>query len=70
LAFGQIGKPYDWRGVLRFVSRKPHHVNGAWFCSELVFECLARSGVRLLDRIEASDVSPQLLSYSTLLEAV
>jgi uncharacterized protein YycO len=58
------GKPYDWRSVLRFVSRTPARENGKWFCSELVFAALGHVGLDLLARIEAHNVSPGMLGLS------
>jgi hypothetical protein len=58
------GKGYDWRSVLRFVSRTPARENGRWFCSELVFGALAHVGLRVLARIEAHNVSPGMLALS------
>ena len=60
----QIGKRYDYRSVLRFVSRRPADENDAYFCSELVFRYFEEGGLRLLRGIEAHDVSPRDLSLS------
>ena len=35
-AESQVGKPYDYMGVLRFVTRRKHGTDARWFCSELV----------------------------------
>lgn len=66
LAFAERerGKGYDWRSVLRFVSRTPARENGRWFCSELVYAALAHVGIRLLERISAHNVSPGMLPLS------
>lgn len=58
------GKPYDWRSVLRFISRTPARENGRWFCSELVYAALAHVGIHLLARIEPHNVSPGMLTLS------
>ena len=63
----QIGKPYDYIGVLRFVTRRRKGGPRKWFCSELVFAAFKAVGISLLERTEAWEVSPQLLSRSTLL---
>lgn len=63
------GKGYDWRSVLRFVSRTPARENGRWFCSELVFAACLHVGIRLLARIEAHNVSPGHLALSHQLHA-
>ncbi len=64
------GKPYDWRSVLRFVTRTPARENGRWFCSELVYGALAHVNIHLLARIEAHNVSPGMLALSDKLHAV
>ncbi|MEW6306060.1 MAG: hypothetical protein AB1705_21495 [Verrucomicrobiota bacterium] len=67
--YAQLGKPYDYTSVLRFISRrKASRESGhRWFCSELVFAAFHHAGVRLLDRVEPWAVSPGLLSLSPLL---
>lgn len=59
------GKGYDWRSVLRFVTRRPARENGRWFCSELVYAALAHVNIHLLARIEAHNVSPGMLALSS-----
>jgi uncharacterized protein YycO len=66
----QIGKPYDYLAILRFVTRRRHDDHARWFCSELVFEFAAQMGVRLLERTEAWEVSPGMLARSPLLRRV
>lgn len=66
-AEAQCGKPYDYLGVLRFMSRRTSSANHRWFCSELVFEAFMRAGLPLLARTPSSRVSPGLLSRSPLL---
>ena len=63
----QVGCKYDYRGALRFISRRPASVNSKWFCSELVFAALEYGGVKLLHNVAAWEVSPALLSMSPLL---
>lgn len=69
LAFAksQLGKKYDWRGVLRFVDKLPARENDKWFCSELVHKSLSTAGVRLLERIPSAEVSPAMVAWSPLL---
>jgi uncharacterized protein YycO len=69
-ALKQIGMPYDYWSVARFLTKVPARENGKWFCSELVLKAIAESGLRLLKRIESAEVSPGLLSYSPLLMQV
>lgn len=63
----QLDKGYDWRSVLRFVSKVPSSDNSRWFCSELVFKAIAVAGVRLLDRVPSAEVSPAMINLSPLL---
>jgi uncharacterized protein YycO len=62
----QLGKPYDYTMVARFISRRPAHraESGKWFCSELVFAAFAHAGLLLLRDTQAWEVSPELLSKS------
>lgn len=65
-AAAQIGKPYDWTMVLRFVSRRQESraSTGKWFCSELVYASWKSTGVELLRATEPWEVSPGLLGRS------
>ncbi len=66
----QIGKAYDYRGVLRFLSRRDpreivdHRHTRRWFCSVLIFCAYLHVRRPLLDRVSPHKVSPALLSYS------
>lgn len=69
LAFleSQLGKPYDYLGVMRFLPRwKEGIFSERWFCSELFY--IAVPG--LLERVPAVKVSPSMLSYSPRLRKV
>lgn len=44
----QLGRPYDWRGVLSFLFRARMQRKGSWFCSELVAYCCRMIGRQLL----------------------
>lgn len=59
-ALAQVGKPYDYVSVLRFVSRRQasRESSGKWFCSELVFAAFRKAGINLLARVEPWAVSP------------
>lgn len=65
----QIGKGYDWFGVLRFIPRW-RKSNNRWFCSELIYEAMRRAGLTMLRDIPASKVSPGLLSQSPYLTQI
>jgi len=70
LFMGQLGMPYDYWSVARFITKKPARENGKWFCSEIVFKTLADAGTRLLARIPSAEVSPAHLGISPLLVKV
>lgn len=63
----QLGMPYDYWSVARFISKRPARENGKWFCSEIVHKTLADAGTRLLARIPSAEVSPAHLGISPLL---
>lgn len=60
----QLGMPYDWRSVFKFMTRTPARENGKWFCSELVFKAIEKTYLRLLN-MSAEYVNPGHLSAST-----
>ena len=64
-AYGQsqMGRSYDFRSVLKFVTRTPAKENGKWFCSELVFQMLAVAYLRVL-QMRAEYVNPGHLALS------
>lgn len=67
----QIGKRYDLRGVLGFISRRDSaQYQDRWFCSELVFTALLRVGLPLLSNVPAHRVSPGMLALSPRLRYV
>ena len=65
----QIGKPYDWLGILGFLLRNwKLEEKYKWFCSELVFTAFWQAGARLLLNTHPSEVSPRLFLKSPLLQ--
>jgi len=66
----QVGMKYDFRSVVRFMSRVQASANDKWFCSELVFAAFLYINRVLLKRIDASCVSPALLSLSPCLSFI
>jgi len=60
----QVGKKYDFVGVMRFMSRRNKDNPDKWFCSELVFAAFAAAGINLLERIKAYQVAPVTLVTS------
>lgn len=69
MARSQVGKPYDWRGVFRFLSRSTPSVDGAWFCSELVAAAFAAAKFPLLNRVPQK-IFPGLIPASPRLRKV
>jgi uncharacterized protein YycO len=63
---GEVGKPYDFRAVFRFVSRVPATKNNRWFCSELAAAAFAHAGMPLLHQ-EPEHISPRDLAMSPFL---
>lgn len=64
----QLGCGYDYRSVLRFISRRDAGSKDKWFCAEWVAAAIQGEGVDLLSRIHAWAISPAMLSYSPLLD--
>lgn len=59
-ARSQIGKPYDWPGVLGIGFRRNWQESDAWFCSELVAWAFGVSGSPLF-RTEHWRITPQTI---------
>ena len=54
----QIGKRYDFGGIVALPFRKPWHSRSKWFCSELVAAALIASGLPKM-RVDAYRVTPR-----------
>jgi uncharacterized protein YycO len=65
-AESKLGCGYDYRSVLRFVTRRRPSEDDRWFCSELVFAAFLEGGIVLLDNIVAAAVSPAHLRLPTI----
>lgn len=58
-ALEQLGKPYDWLGVIGLGLRKRKwHDETKWFCSEMK-AAMAMQGGRMLVRLDAKRVTPR-----------
>ena len=66
----EIGKKYDFRGVLKFITRTGGQDQGAWFCSELIMAACLWVDCPLLCRVEPWKVDPGMLRLSPKLEFV
>jgi len=62
----QVGKPYDFTMVARFMSRRGESSRSKekLFCSELVFDALNKGGLNLFKKTRGWEVSPDLLKRS------
>ena len=68
LARRDVGTPYDYRSILRFLTReRSSEQRHRLFCSEQVFARCEQIGRALLDRTEAWRVPPDWLARSPLL---
>jgi uncharacterized protein YycO len=66
----QVGRKYDFGGIVRFMTRQKSPKNKRWFCSELVYAAIQAAGLNLLNENEAYKISPALLSLSPYLHRV
>lgn len=68
----QVGKPYDYLGVARFLTRSKDSdlVNRKWFCSELAAAAFKHAHHPLLNVEESWKISPALLAMSPLLRRI
>ena len=64
LARRDVGTPYDYRGIVRFLTRQRDGRSRRLFCSEQVFARCQQIGRPLLDRTEAWRVPPDWLARS------
>lgn len=46
---GELGAPYDYWGVLKFLSRRDAPSDDRWFCSEVVTSGLYRAGLHIFN---------------------
>jgi uncharacterized protein YycO len=65
----QVGTKYDYRGVIRFITRARKGDVKKLFCSELVFEGCLQVGITLLARTHSWEVPPDWLKRSTMLKS-
>ncbi|MEW6647176.1 MAG: hypothetical protein AB1450_08265 [Pseudomonadota bacterium] len=66
-ALSQLGKPYDWPGVLGYAARRDWQEDDSWFCSELVAWAFQAEGFPLLRAADAWRINPRDLLLSPLL---
>ncbi len=67
-ARSQLGRPYDWPGVLGYGLRRDWQEQDSWFCSELVAWVFAQTACPLLRGEQVWRITPRDLLMSPLLE--
>lgn len=67
IALDQLGKPYDWLGVLGVGLHHDWRSTGRWFCSELVAWAFAKAGKPLLIADQIDRITPRDLLLSPVL---
>lgn len=56
----QIGKPYDFTGIINLVFHRNWREKDSWFCSELVAASFEAAGIYLI-RDDVTRITPQML---------
>jgi len=69
-AKSQIGKPYDWYGILGIAIKKNIEKESEWFCSEFVNTAFFKNNVTLIPRKSSGFVVPELLYQSLALDLI
>lgn len=64
---GELGTPYDYKSVLRFITRRPGNLDDHWFCSELAFAACLEARQALFHWTDPWEVPPDWLARSPLL---
>ena len=60
----QVGKKYDYWGILGFLRRRDLERGESWFCSELFAAACQEAGVVLLHNCRPAQTSPGLVTRS------
>lgn len=63
-ALSQVGRPYDWLGVLGFGVRRDWAADDSWFCSEFVAWAFQAAGSPLLRAEHVHRLTPRDLLLS------
>ncbi len=64
----QIGEPYSYLNVLRFITRRPGDEDGSWFCSEQVAQDFMDIRRPLFERTQSWEVPPHWIPRSLALK--
>lgn len=62
----ELGKKYDWWGIIGFLLRAKINDPAEWFCSELLHAKYGYAGLWIQERIASSKVSPERMVNSPL----
>jgi len=65
----QLGRPYDWDGILGWTFRRDWQEEDSWFCSELVAWAFQQAGNPLLRAECVHRITPRDLLLSPLLQS-
>jgi len=60
----QLGKKYDYKGILGFVLNRNIHGQDSWFCSELFMAACDYAGIVILRNTTPWQTSPSLITKS------
>ena len=63
-AYRAVEKEYDVKGLLSFILRRDLNNPKKYFCSELVYECLWRAGIELLQDTASYEITTAILIKS------
>lgn len=66
--YKQLGKPYDYLGVIGFISNRDWQEDDKWFCSELKMYCLNKAGIKILNFEYLNRITPPDMILSTQLK--
>lgn len=69
-ARSQVGRPYDWAGVLGVALHRDWREADSWFCSELIAWAFAQAGRPILRSDTVNRITPRDLLLSPLLRPV
>ncbi len=69
-AIDQLGKPYDWAGVVGMGLHRDWQEDDSWFCSELVAWAFQAAGRPLLRADHLHRITPRDLLLSPMLKEV
>ena len=61
----QVGRAYDWSGVISIPIHRDWHSRDKWFCSELIAWAVERTGIQII-RKQSNRITPQDLLDSPL----